>query len=446
MTRPVNGKPRWLIERMKEQPAHDGVPEFLDAYLRMKYSAQDIERIKAGWEFQRAPVLWVNESACSVEGAAAALDEAGIPCAASEHFAGVLTTTEAGLTRLAELEAETEGEGEPESDGAPEHLTAGAPGNARGGTGDEDVDSTLDVVRELLAHGGLRVLDDPAALLAVRAAAQAVREISEARQAAAANGQDLNETAESEAYASPHETAAPAPSASERQGDPSEKQVAGGIAEAASEPEEPACATPTPVRVAELCAGAGGMTLPLSAAVGGAARIHACEVSSAEFDKLARALEAAGVTNVDAQRYDSRRFRSETSTYDVILLDPPCTPTGSLYAHDPQLHGSFPEGKIVEYMSLAKSLFLLSLSMMEVGSVLIYTTSSVLHLENEEVIRTCLARSGSMGTFEVEPISPAALGTVDSLPQLPTTCEGTLLTCPSKAAPARFLAKIRRTA
>ena len=83
------------------------------------------------------------------------------------------------------------------------------------------------------------------------------------------------------------------------------------------------------------------------------------------------------------------------------------------------------------------------MSMLEVGGVLVYTTTSVLALENEELIRTCLARCGSLGSFEVEQVVPSLL---DGLPQLPVDCSGAVLTCPSKECAGRFVAKVCRTA
>lgn len=449
MARPVNGKPAWLIERLKERPT-DGVPEFVDTYLRMKYGADDIARIKAGYECKHTPVLWVNPAACTVDQAQAALAEAGIATAPHAWCPGVLEVAEEDLARFADS--------------------------------------------DLAAQGNVRVLDDPTALLVAEMTAQAANELADAReaeaaaqaaaeaeQAAAAEAAQIDGEAQQRDGSEQAAQAAQAVATEQAAQAADSEQASGqaGEADAADKPDPAAAAeqaapaasakqadaadpmgtagdnadsqvvdatqeeTPELVSVAELCAGTGGMTLPLSAAVRKGVLIHACEVSSSEYDQLTAALEAANATNVDAQRYDSRRFRGDEHAFDIILLDPPCTPTGTLYAHDPHLHAQFPENKVIECMSLAKSLFLLSLSMLNVGGTLIYTTTSVLHLENEEILRTCLARSGSMGTFEIEPVELPANA---NLPKLPVSAEGTVLTCPSKACPGRFIAKIRRTA
>ncbi len=392
MARPVNGKPRWLVERFKELPK-DGVPEFVGTYLRMKYGQKDIDRIMAGYECKRQPVLWVNEALGSVDEAKAILAEAGTECESCNWQPAVLAVPEGADSELSQS--------------------------------------------ELVAQGKARVLDDAVSLLAADAAVRFAREIASKRRLACE--QESPCPAGGAEGTTGSEASQPEPSASEAE-DLTAACRADAKPASADAPEE---TVPLCVTVAELCAGTGGMTLPLATALGEAALIRACEVAGNECSELSRAVELAGVGNVEVRRYDSRRFKGDEEKFDVVLLDPPCSPTGTLYAHDPRLHATFGEQKIPECMALDKSLFLLSLSLLEVGGVLVYTTSSVLNLENEEVIRTCLARSGSMGSFEVVPLElPAEAG----LPQLPTDIEGTVLTCPSEHCEGRFIAAIRRVA
>ena len=392
MARPVNGKPRWLVERFKELPK-DGVPEFVGTYLRMKYGQKDIDRIMAGYECKRRPVLWVNEALGSVDEAKALLAEVGAECVSCDWQRAVLAVPEGAESELSRS--------------------------------------------ELVEQGKARVLDDAVSLLAADAAVRFAREIASKRRSE--RGQESPCPAEGAEGAIGSEASQPESPAPEAEGFAYACRADTKPASAEA-PEEP---VPPCVTVAELCAGTGGMTLPLATALGETALIRACEVAGNECSELSRAVELGGVGNVEVRRCDSRRFKGDEEKFDVVLLDPPCSPTGTLYAHDPRLHATFGEQKIPECMALDKSLFLLSLSLLEVGGVLVYTTSSVLNLENEEVIRTCLARSGSMGSFEVVPIElPAEAG----LPQLPTDIEGTVLTCPSERCEGRFVAAIRRVA
>lgn len=438
MARPVNGKPQWLLDRIKEEgeASKDGVPDFLDFYLRMKYDQEDIERIMDGYEHERDGAVWVNTSLCSVGDAQAAAAELGVETAAHKWCPNALACSKDGLEQIAQS--------------------------------------------ELVQDGRARVLADPTALMAVEVAAQAIDKIYAQRDAeysqqgqtcdcgqavsadrACDKADDTCELAEEHEVAA-QDAAAPKQVEDYRSFDddadePAAADSAAGDGDAggadvtadfdadgsaAQGDESEAQLDPRVVRVAELCAGEGNMTVALSAAAGDKASILACEVAAKEHGKLEEALEVAAAHNVTARRYDSRRFRAD-QRFDVIVLDPPCTPTGTLYAHDPSLHTAFPDAQIPECMALEKSLFLLALSMLEVGGVLVYTTTSVLALENEELIRTCLARCGSLGSFEVEQVVPSLL---DGLPQLPVDCSGAVLTCPSKECAGRFVAKVCRTA
>ncbi len=51
--------------------------------------------------------------------------------------------------------------------------------------------------------------------------------------------------------------------------------------------------------VVDLCAGAGGKTLALAAAMANRGRIVACDVDRAKLDELRRRARRAGVTTVD---------------------------------------------------------------------------------------------------------------------------------------------------
>ncbi len=423
MARPINGTPQWLIDRMREEEQQEGVPEFLETFLRMKYEQEDMDRVYAGYEHERGEALWVNTALCSMEDARDALAELGIEAAEHEWCPNVLACGKEALQQAMQS--------------------------------------------ELAQDGRVRVLKDPTALMAAQVAARAVDEIYAARDLAmqeAAEAEALEVEGGADADADPgsfeadvaaDEVLTQAEEAAARYGEFDDEcdepaadeaeSCAGDDGGEATDADADADAAPLDertVRVAELCAGTGTMTLALSAKAGSKAHILACEVSAKECDQLNAALEAAQASNVDARRFDSRRFRSN-QRFDVILLDPACSPTGTLYAHDPSLRSSFPDALVPECISLEKSLFLLALSMLEPGGVLVYTTTSVLDIENEEVIRTCLARSGSLGSFEVEGIE---LPFGQDLPVLPVDCEGALLTCPSAQCAGRFVAKIRRTA
>ncbi len=203
------------------------------------------------------------------------------------------------------------------------------------------------------------------------------------------------------------------------------------------------------ISMLEMCAGEGNMTLPLYAAASeklraenASARLFqvACEMNTARFNVLDTKVNAQLAYPIETRHLDARRFR-EDSKFDIIVLDPPCVEAKSLPLTENDHDALFRQEEVIRTSSLQKSLFLLALSMMKPGSVLLYTTTSLFNVENEEVIRTSLARAASLGEFEV---------TYFDIPQVPvqflrTTCENTRLIAPSSYTSTRFIARIVRT-
>ena len=85
--------------------------------------------------------------------------------------------------------------------------------------------------------------------------------------------------------------------------------------------------------VVDLCAGAGGKTLALAAAMRSSGQVYACDVSAPRLLRMRRRLERCGATNVQpmalADEHDARLHRLHGRA-DAVLVDAPCTGTGTL--------------------------------------------------------------------------------------------------------------------
>lgn len=90
--------------------------------------------------------------------------------------------------------------------------------------------------------------------------------------------------------------------------------------------------------VLDMCAAPGGKTSELAALAPAregvrAARVTACELSAPRAEKLEHNLAKLGATNVQVMRVDARRL-DDWFSFDQVLLDAPCTGSGTVSLHD----------------------------------------------------------------------------------------------------------------
>lgn len=138
-------------------------------------------------------------------------------------------------------------------------------------------------------------------------------------------------------------------------------------------------------RVLDLCAAPGGKTMQLAAA---GADVTAVDISPTRMrrlgENLARVGLAAEVVTADALEYEGGPF-------DAILLDAPCSATGTLRRH-PDLPRAKDGSDFPGLFELQAHLIDRALRMLKPGGRLVYCTCSLLIDEGEEQVRDALDR------------------------------------------------------
>ena len=139
--------------------------------------------------------------------------------------------------------------------------------------------------------------------------------------------------------------------------------------------------------VADFCAGAGGKTLALGAAMRSTGRLYAFDTSAHRLDALKPRLARSGLSNVHpgaiAHERDDRikRLRGKL---DRVLVDAPCSGLGTL-RRNPDLKWR-QDAAAVAQMSVKQTASLESAArLLKPGGRLVYATCSVLPQENEAV-------------------------------------------------------------
>ncbi len=172
-------------------------------------------------------------------------------------------------------------------------------------------------------------------------------------------------------------------------------------------------------RALDLCAAPGGKTLSLAAA---GWQVTALDISEKRLEMLRENLKRTGleaeIVKADALTY------TPAKKFDAILLDAPCTATGTCRRHPDVLHRIGPR-QIGEMTEIQQSLIHRAVEWMSEGTVLIYAVCSLESEEGEEQAAWIDA------TFDLEPMPI----TSDELPDgIEPTAEGRVRTHPGMLA------------
>jgi len=139
--------------------------------------------------------------------------------------------------------------------------------------------------------------------------------------------------------------------------------------------------------VVDFCAGAGGKTLALGAAMRSTGRLYAFDVNGHRLDKLKPRLARSGLSNVHpAQLANERddRVKRLSGKIDRVLVDAPCSGLGTL-RRNPDLKWRLSAKAIDELCELQARILESACRMLKPGGRLVYATCSPLRREDEAI-------------------------------------------------------------
>lgn len=188
---------------------------------------------------------------------------------------------------------------------------------------------------------------------------------------------------------------------------------------------------PTGAAVADLCAAPGGKSIELSR---GASRVFASDLS---FGRVQRVIENAKRLEIDTLHvYVADARRPAIRPVDLVLVDAPCTGTGTFRRH-PDARWRLKISDLAVMAALQRSILAAAASVVKPGGVLVYSTCSLEPEENDEQIDRFLAEHPGWR------LDPPPEGTV------PATVldRGRLRVLPQQhGTDGAFAARLRRTA
>jgi 16S rRNA (cytosine967-C5)-methyltransferase len=145
--------------------------------------------------------------------------------------------------------------------------------------------------------------------------------------------------------------------------------------------------------VVDFCAGAGGKTLALGAAMRSTGRIYAFDVSEKRLDRLKPRLARSGLSNVHPQWIDSERdprVGRLAGKIDRVLVDAPCSGLGTL-RRNPDLKWRQTPADLDELVVKQAAILASAARLVRPGGRLVYATCSILAAENEAIVAAFLA-------------------------------------------------------
>ncbi|MCB9947033.1 MAG: methyltransferase domain-containing protein [Rhodospirillaceae bacterium] len=153
--------------------------------------------------------------------------------------------------------------------------------------------------------------------------------------------------------------------------------------------------------VVDLCAAPGGKTAQLAAA---GARVIAVDRSAPRLDRLRANLRRLGL-EVETVEADATAWQPPTPA-DAVLLDAPCTSTGTIRRH-PDIARLKRPGDVAKLAATQARLLAHAATLLRPGGLLVWSTCSLEPEEGEERIARLLAQGAPLRR---EPVSPAEIG------------------------------------
>ncbi|WP_038650887.1 RsmB/NOP family class I SAM-dependent RNA methyltransferase [Roseicyclus elongatus] len=152
--------------------------------------------------------------------------------------------------------------------------------------------------------------------------------------------------------------------------------------------------------VLDMCAAPGGKTLQLAAA---GAQVTALDLSDTRLDRLRQNLVRTGLS---AEIVVSDALDHHGGPYEAILLDAPCTASGTLRRH-PDLPFVKSWTEVEPLTRLQMRLLDHALRLLAPGGKLVYCTCSLLPVEGEHQVGAALKRHDDLS---IVPLDPQTLG------------------------------------
>lgn len=156
--------------------------------------------------------------------------------------------------------------------------------------------------------------------------------------------------------------------------------------------------------VVDLCAGAGGKTLALAAAMENQGRLIACDIDRSRLARLSPRAQRAGAGMIETRLLDPKReleaFADLKGQADLVLVDAPCSGTGT-WRRKPEAKWRLTPGALERFAATQDYLLEMAARLAAPGGRICFITCSLLDQEGKDRVGQFLGRHEAWQALEL---------------------------------------------
>jgi len=165
-----------------------------------------------------------------------------------------------------------------------------------------------------------------------------------------------------------------------------------------------ACNVAPGMTIVDLCAGAGGKTLALAAAMGGEGRLIACDTNRDRLQRMTPRAQRAGAFDIETRLLnpgqEAQQLEDLAGQADLVLIDAPCSGSGTL-RRNPEARWRLTPDRLDRLTALQAHVLALGAPLVKPGGALVYAVCSLIESEGAAGIAAFLERDSGWQTEDL---------------------------------------------